>query len=93
VRHARAAGEFLVRGRLGQGGDTGMGSAGVLIALVVLLIGGFVGWHLRHATGAASDLKVHKTRIPNFRKTRNSSWLIVVVLVGLTLLMLRALVK
>jgi hypothetical protein len=64
-----------------------------LITLVVMVIGGFVGWHLRHASGAASDLKVHKTRIPNFRKTRNGSWLTVVVLVGLTLLILRALVK
>jgi hypothetical protein len=36
---------------------------------------------------------VHKNCIPNFRKTRNRSWLTVVVLVGLTLLMLRALVK
>ena len=70
-----------------------MGSAGVLIALVVLLVGGYAGWHIRHATGAAADLKVHKTRIPNFRKTRNRSWLTVVVLVGLTLLVLRTLIK
>ena len=70
-----------------------MGASTALVALVVLLIGGFAGWHLRHASGAASDLKVHKTRIPNFRKTRNRSWLTVVVLVGLTLLILRALMK
>jgi len=70
-----------------------VGSATALVALIVLLVGGFVGWHLRHASGAAADLKVHKNRIPNFRKTRNRSWLTVVVLVGLTLLMLRTLVK
>ena len=70
-----------------------MGSATALVALIVLLVGGFVGWHLRHASGAAADLKVHKNRIPNFRKTRNSSWVTVVVLVGLTLLILRALAK
>ena len=70
-----------------------MGSAGVFVALVVLVIGGFVGWHLRHASGAAGDLKVHKARIPNFRKTRNGSWLTVIVLVGLTLLILRTLIK
>ena len=70
-----------------------MGSAGVFVALVVLVIGGFVGWHLRHATGASGDLKVHKARIPNFRRTRNRSWLTVVVLVGLTLLILRTLIK
>jgi hypothetical protein len=70
-----------------------MGSAGVLVALVVLLVGGYAGWHIRHATGAAGDLKVHKARIPNFRKTRNRSWLTVVVLIGLTLLVLRTLIK
>jgi hypothetical protein len=70
-----------------------VGASTALVALVVLLIGGFAGWHLRHASGAASDLKVHKTRIPNFRRTRNRSWLTVVVLVGLTLLILRALMK
>ena len=70
-----------------------MASSAILITLVVMVIGGFVGWHLRHAYGANSDLKVHKTRIPNFRKTRNRSWLTVVVLVGLTLLVLRTLIK
>ena len=70
-----------------------MTGSAVFIALVIMVIGGVVGWHLRHASGARSDLKTHKTRIPNFRKTRNSSWLTVVVLVGLTLLMLRALMK
>jgi membrane protein required for beta-lactamase induction len=65
----------------------------VLIVLVVLVIGGFAGWHFRHGYGANSDLKVHKTRIPNFRKTRNRSWLISLGLIGLTLLVLRALAK
>ncbi len=46
-----------------------MGSAAVLVALIVLIVGGYVGWQLRHAYGANSDLKVHKNRIPNFRKT------------------------
>jgi hypothetical protein len=75
------------------GGDAGMGASGVLIALIVLVIGGYVGWQLRHAYGASSDLKVHKTRIPNFRKTRNRSWLISLLMVGITLLILRAMVK
>jgi hypothetical protein len=70
-----------------------VGSSAALVALVVLLVGGVAGWHVRHATGAAADLRVHKNRIPNFRKTRNRSWLTVVVLVGLTLLFLRALVR
>jgi hypothetical protein len=68
-------------------------SSAVLITLVVMVIGGFVGWHLRHASGAAADLKVHKTRIPNFRKTRNRSWLVSLALIAITLLLLRALLK
>jgi hypothetical protein len=68
-----------------------MGPATLLIVLVVLVIGGYAGWHFRHGYGANADLKVHKNRIPNFRKTRNRSWLITFALVGLTLLVLRAL--
>lgn len=70
-----------------------MGSAAILVAFVVMAVGGYVGWQLRHAYGANSDLKVHKTRIPAFRKTRNRSWLVSVLLVVLTVLLLRALVK
>ena len=70
-----------------------MGSAAVLVALIVLLVGGYVGWQLRHAYGANSDLKVHKNRIPNFRKTRNRSWLTSLLLVLAVLFMLRILMK
>jgi hypothetical protein len=68
-------------------------ASAILVALVVMVIGGFVGWHLRHASGARSDLKVHKTRIPNFRKTRNRSWLTSLAVVAITLLILRAMLK
>jgi len=68
-----------------------VGSAVVLVALAAMVVGVFVGWHLRHAYGANSDLKVHKARIPNFRKTRNRSGLIIASLVVITLLLLRAL--
>jgi hypothetical protein len=70
-----------------------MSSSSILIALVVMIIGGYVGWHLRHAYGANADLKVHKARIPNFRRTRNRSGLTMVALVVLTLLVLHALLK
>ena len=70
-----------------------MGSAVVLIVLVVLAVGCYAGWHMRHAYGANSDLKVHKNRIPNFRKTRNRSGLISVGLLLLILFMLRVLLK
>ncbi len=70
-----------------------MGSAAVLVALFVLVVGGYVGWQLRHAYGANSDLKVHKNRIPNFRKTRNRSWLNSILLVLAVLFLLRMLMK
>jgi len=70
-----------------------VGSSAFLIILAVLAVGVFVGWHLRHASGANSDLKAHKTRIPNFRKARNRSGLMIAGLVLFTLLILRALVR
>jgi hypothetical protein len=70
-----------------------MGSGTILLVLIVLVVGGYAGWHLRHGSGASSDLKVHKTRMPAFRKTRNRSWLISGALIALTLLVLRALLK
>jgi hypothetical protein len=70
-----------------------MGSSGILFVLIALVIGGYAGWHWRHASGANADLKVHKQRIPAFRQTRNRSWVLSVVLVVLTLLLLRAVVK
>jgi hypothetical protein len=70
-----------------------VGSSAFLIILAVMAVGVFVGWHLRHATGANSDLKAHKTRIPNFRKTRNRSGLTSVLLVLGVLFLLRLLMK
>ena len=64
-----------------------------MVALIVLVVGGYVGWQLRHAYGANSDLKVHKRRIPNFRKARNRSWLTSLLLVLGVLFMLRILLK
>ena len=70
-----------------------MGSSGILFVLIALVIGGYAGWHWRHASGAHADLKVHKARIPGFRQTRNRSWVLSIVLIVLTLLLLRAVVK
>ena len=70
-----------------------MGSSALLITVAVMVVGVFVGWHLRHASGANSDLKVHKNRIPGFRKTRNRSGLTIAAVVVFTLLVLRALLR
>ncbi len=63
------------------------------LALIVSVIGIFAGWNFRTARGANADLKVHKGRIPGFRRTRNRNGLWSVLLVVLTLLFLTALVR
>ena len=70
-----------------------MGSAAVLVALAIMVVGGYVGWHLRHAYGANSDLKATKGRIPSIRKTRNRSGLTSILLVLAVLFLLRMLMK
>jgi hypothetical protein len=61
--------------------------------LIVGVVGIFVGWNFRTARGANADLKVHKGRIPGFRRTRNRNGLWSIVLVVLTLLFLTALIR
>ena len=63
------------------------------LALITGVVGIFVGWNFRTARGANADLKVHKGRIPGFRKTRNRNGLWSVLLVVLTLIFLTALVR
>ena len=70
-----------------------MGSTAVLVALVVMVIGGYVGWRLRHAYGVNSDIKTYKARLPGFRKARNRSALTSILVALITLVLLRALVK
>ena len=62
------------------------------LALIVGVVGIFVGWNFRTARGANADLKVHKGRIPGFRRTRNRNGVWSILLVVLTLLSLTALV-
>lgn len=61
--------------------------AGYLIA--VLFVGAIVGWNARTARGANADLKVHKARIPAFKRVRMRSGLISLALLVLTLLAVR----
>jgi hypothetical protein len=63
------------------------------LALITGVVGMFVGWNFRTARGANADLKVHKGRIPGFRRARNRTGLWSIVLVVLTLLFLTALVR
>ena len=61
-----------------------------LLAIIVGVLGGFFGWHIRHAKQANDDLKVHKQRIPRFRKVRNESVLITCAGIVIGLLVLQA---
>ena len=68
-------------------------SSAALLALIAGVVGIFVGWNFRTARGANADLKVHKGRIPGFRRTRIRTGLWSIVLVVITLLALSALIR
>jgi hypothetical protein len=71
-----------------------VGNAGAAgLAIIVGVVGIFVGWNFRTARGANADLKVHKARIPGFRRARNRTGVWSIVLVVLTLLALSALAR
>jgi len=63
------------------------------LALITGVVGIFVGWNFRTARGANADLKVHKGRIPGFRRARNRTGLMSIALIVLTLLALSAFVR
>ena len=69
------------------------GSTAAAALIIGGVIGMFVGWNWRTARGANADLKVHKGRIPGFRRTRNRTGLTSIALIVLTLLFLTALVR
>ena len=70
-----------------------MGSTAGATLLIGGVIGIFVGYNWRTARGANADLKVHKSRIPGFRRTRLRTGLTSIALVVLTLLALSAFVR
>lgn len=70
-----------------------MASSTVLIAIIVLAVGGYVGWHMRQAYGLHSDIKTYKSRIPRFRAQRNRSGLISVTTIVVVLFLMYALLR
>jgi hypothetical protein len=70
-----------------------MSGTTVLLLIIIMIVGGYVGWHVRQAMGANADLKVFKGRIPSYRKVRNRSGLITLALLVITFLVLRDLIK
>jgi hypothetical protein len=70
-----------------------MGSTAVGAAILVGVVGMFIGWNARSARGAHSDLKLYKSRIPTSRQARNRTGLRSLVMIVLTLLVLSVLVR
>ncbi len=60
------------------------------IGIVVLVLGGFIGWFARRAYGMHGDMKVNKARVPTFRGNRNRAGLLVIALLIIALLVIRA---
>jgi hypothetical protein len=69
-----------------------MGSAALGIAVIVLVVGCFLGWHANRASAAHSDIKTTHNRISGYRKTRLRSGLIMLGLVVVAVLIVSALV-
>ena len=71
-----------------------MGSAVIcLIALVVLVVGCFLGWHANRAYFANSDVKATHNRISGYRRTRLRSGLKALGILVVALLVAAALVR
>jgi hypothetical protein len=70
-----------------------MASSTALIAIIVLAVGGYTGWHMRQAYGLHSDIKTYKSRIPRFRAQRNRSGLISITTLVVVLFLMYALFR
>jgi divalent metal cation (Fe/Co/Zn/Cd) transporter len=64
-----------------------------LIALIILVVGCFLGWHANRAYFANSDVKSTHGRISGYRKTRLRSGLIAVGVLIVALLVVAALAR
>jgi divalent metal cation (Fe/Co/Zn/Cd) transporter len=71
-----------------------MGSAAIfLIALIVLVVGCFLGWHANRAYFANGDVKSTHGRISGYRRTRLRSGLIAVAVLVVALLVVVSLAR
>lgn len=53
-----------------------MGSAVLGVVLIVVVVGGILGWHANRLYGAHDDIKINHNRISRYRKIRWRSGLI-----------------
>jgi hypothetical protein len=65
-----------------------MSSVAIGIALIVLVVGCFLGWHANRAHIAHSDIKTTHNRIAGYRKTRLRSGLWAIAFIAAALFLL-----
>lgn len=71
-----------------------MGSVVVfVVALIVLVVGCFLGWHLNRAYFANGDVRTTQGRISGYRRTRLRSGLIALGILVVTVLAVSALAR
>jgi hypothetical protein len=66
----------MIRMLGGQGRSVNVGSAVLVVVLIVVIVGGFLGWHANRLFASNSDIKINRNRISGYRKTRWRSGLI-----------------
>jgi ABC-type Fe3+ transport system permease subunit len=69
-----------------------MSSDAAVLALVVLALGGLMGWHANRARAAHGDLRTTRGRLPGFRQTRLTSGLIAIVMLVVALFVIHDLI-
>jgi hypothetical protein len=69
-----------------------MGAVTAVLALVVLVLGGLVGWHAKRAHGAHGDLKTTRGRVPGFKQTRLRSGAFSIALLLVALFVIKDLI-
>jgi hypothetical protein len=60
------------------------------VGIVILFLGGVIGWFARRAYGMHGDMKVNKARVPTFRGNRNRAGLVVIGLLIVALVIIKA---
>jgi hypothetical protein len=60
------------------------------LGIVILFLGGVLGWFARRAYGMHGDMKVNKARVPTFRGNRNKAGLVVIGLLIVAFVIIKA---
>jgi hypothetical protein len=60
------------------------------LGIVILFLGGVIGWFARRAYGMHGDMKVNKARVPAFRGNRNKAGLVVIGLLIVAFVIIKA---